>query len=183
MSWEQLQYDANGIYNLHYGLIHQGLSSNIDIKNYSLPTIRPEFIPNTYSLCQEGDIVFADASEDTNDVGKAVEFIDCNGKKIVCGLHTIHGRDKANLTVKGFKSYLFKSSKFRHQIRKLAQGTKVFSISPKTFNECYVDVPSKDEQMKITALLFCIENKIDIERKLLFQYQSQKQYLLQNLFI
>ena len=85
-------------------------------------------------LCKDGDVAFADASEDTNDVAKVVEFFNCNNKKIVCGLHAIHGRDKLNITVKGFKGYAFSSFSFRNQIKQLAQGTKVYSVSQKNFN-------------------------------------------------
>jgi len=45
-------------------------------------------------LCKEGDVAFADASEDTNEVAKVIELFNLDNKDIVCGLHTIHGRDK-----------------------------------------------------------------------------------------
>ena len=112
LSWEQLEYETDNIYNLHYGLIHKGLPTQIELSKCSLPNIKDEFIPNNYTLCNDEDIAFADASEDTNDVGKVVEFLDCNNKKVVCGLHTIHGRDKLNLTIAGFKGYAFSSMAF-----------------------------------------------------------------------
>lgn len=184
LSWEQLDYNNHGtLYNLHYGLIHQGAPTLIDTDNYTLPTIKLGSNPVNFTLCENGDIVFADASEDTIDVAKAVEIINCGDKKIVCGLHTIHGRDKLSLTVKGFKGYLFRSMIFRNQVRQLAQGTKVFSVSIRTFNECFVDIPSKKEQLKISALLAKIDKRADCERKSLAMYQRQKSYLLSSLFI
>ncbi|SKA16300.1 restriction endonuclease subunit S [Sediminibacterium ginsengisoli] len=184
LSWEQLDYYNGGtLYNLHYGLIHQGAPTLIDTDSYTLPKIKLSSNPSNFTLCENGDIVFADASEDTIDVAKAVEIINCGDKKIVCGLHTIHGRDKLNLTVKGFKGYLFRSRIFRHQVRQLAQGTKVFSVSIRTFNECYVDIPSMKEQLKISAALTKIDQRIDCEKKLLTRYRQQKGYLLGSLFI
>ena len=183
LSWEHLEYKTGNLYNLHYGLIHQGAPIHIDATNYSLPTIKAELVPRNYTLCKEGDIIFADASEDTDDVAKAVEFVNCANKTIISGLHTIHGRDKLNLTIKGFKAYAFMSASFRYQIRQLAQGTKVFSVSPKTFSECFIEIPSKKEQSKITDLLSKINQKIDTQKELLRQYEKQKKYLLTNLFI
>lgn len=183
LAWEQLSYKPGNYYNLHYGLIHQGAPTLIDMTEYTLPSIKEKSNPYKYTLCKDGDIIFADASEDTNDVAKAVEFVNCNEKNIVCGLHTIHGRDKLSLTITSFKGYLFTSKSFRNQIRNLAQGTKVFSISPKTFNECFVDIPSKEEQSKISNMLSLIDKKINVEKLLLSHYEFQKKYLLQQMFI
>lgn len=183
LSWEQLEYGTDNLYNLHYGLIHQCNSSQINLTEHILPSIKAEFIPNNYSLCQDGDIAFADASEDTNDVAKSVEFFTCSNKKIVCGLHTIHGRDKLNITIPGFKGYAFSSKLFHHQVRRLAQGTKVFSISLKTFDNIYIDIPSKKEQSKIANFLSLIEQKIAKEKQLLDNYNDQKRFFLKNMFI
>ena len=129
----------------------------VDIDKDNLPNIIDGNVPKNYELCKEGDIVFADASEDTNEVAKAVEYYNLNGKKVICGLHTIHGRDNKNKTVVGYKGYAFSSMSFHHQIRRIAQGTKIYSINSKNFSECYVGIPSKDEQQKIAYLLRLID--------------------------
>lgn len=183
LSWENLEYRNSSFLNLHYGLIHQGLPIQIDLTECYLPGVKTDYIPNNYTLCHDGDVVFADASEDTNDVAKVVEFINCDNKRIVCGLHTIHARDKINITVTGFKGYAFSSKLFRNQIRQLAQGTKVFSVSAKTFKECRMNIPSKNEQLKITNILSLIDRKIAAEKRVLAQLNQQKIYLLKNLFI
>ena len=109
-------------------------------------------------MCKEGDIAFADASEDTNEVAKVVEFYNLDGKKVVCGLHTIHGRDNNEQTAKGFLGYCFSSTVFHNQIRRIAQGTKIYSISTKNFSETFVGLPSKSEQQKIATLLKLIDD-------------------------
>jgi type I restriction enzyme S subunit len=173
LSWEQLEYGINNnIYNLHYGLIHKGFPTQIDLEKCTLPSIKDEFIPNNYTICKEGDVAFADASEDTNDVAKVVEFYNCNNKKIVCGLHTIHGRDKLGLTITGYKGYAFSANAFRQQIRKLAQGTKIYSISTKNFNESYICIPSKKEQKKIAGLMYLIDQRIEAQNKIIEKYES-----------
>ena len=123
LSWEQLEYDTNAIMNLHYGLIHVGLPTMVNLTKDKLPNIKEGNMPKNFELCKEGDVAFADASEDTNEVAKTVEFFNLAGKDIVCGLHTIHGRDNKNRTVIGYKGYAFSSTAFHNQIRRIAQGT------------------------------------------------------------
>ena len=144
----------------------------VDIDKDNLPNIIDGNVPKNYELCKEGDIVFADASEDTNEVAKAVEYYNLNGKKVVCGLHTIHGRDNKNKTVVGYKGYAFSSMSFHHQIRRIAQGTKIYSINSKNFSECYVGIPSKDEQQKIADLLRLIDERIATQNKIIDKLQS-----------
>ena len=144
----------------------------VDIEKDNLPNIIDGNVPKNYELCKEGDIVFADASEDTNEVAKAVEYYNLNGKKVVCGLHTIHGRDNKNKTVVGYKGYAFSSMSFHHQIRRIAQGTKIYSINTKNFSECYVGIPSKEEQQKIADLLRLIDERIATQNKIIDKLQS-----------
>ena len=182
LSWDKLEYGTTNIQNLHYGLIHVGLPTMVDIDKDNLPNIIDGNVPKNYELCKEGDIVFADASEDTNEVAKAVEYYNLNGKKVVCGLHTIHGRDNKNKTVVGYKGYAFSSMSFHHQIRRIAQGTKIYSINSKNFSECYVGIPSKDEQQKIADLLRLIDERIATQNKIIEDLKKLKSAISENLF-
>ena len=172
LSWEQLEYDTNAIMNLHYGLIHVGLPTMVNLTKDKLPNIKEGNMPKNFELCKEGDVAFADASEDTNEVAKTVEFFNLAGKDIVCGLHTIHGRDNKNRTVIGYKGYAFSSTAFHNQIRRIAQGTKIYSISSKNFSECYIGLPSKPEQTKIATLLRLIDERIVTQNKIIEKLQS-----------
>ena len=167
LSWEQLEYDTNAMMNLHYGLIHVGLPTMIDLAKDKLPNIKEGNMPKNFEMCKEGDVAFADASEDTNEVAKTVEFFKLAGKNVVCGLHTIHGRDNKHKTVVGFKGYAFSSAAFHNQIRRIAQGTKIYSISTKNFFECYIGLPSKPEQSKIATLLRLIDERIATQNKII----------------
>ena len=174
LSWEQLEYDTNAMMNLHYGLIHVGLSTMIDLAKDELPNIKEGNIPKNFELCKGGDVAFADASEDTNEVAKTVEFFNLAGKNVVCGLHTIHGRDNKHKTVVGFKGYAFSSAAFHNQIRRIAQGTKIYSISTKNFSECYIGLPSKLEQSKIATLLHLIDERIATQNKIIEDLKKLK---------
>ena len=174
LSWDKLEYGTDAIQNLHYGLIHVGLPTMIDLSKDKLPNITNGNTPKNYKLCQEGDIAFADASEDTNEVAKAVEFYKLKGKDVICGLHTIHGRDNQQKTVVGYKGYAFSSTAFHHQIRRIAQGTKIYSINSKNFSECYIGIPSKEEQKKIATLLRLIDERIATQSKIIEDLKKLK---------
>ena len=181
LSWEQLSYKEGAIRNLHYGLIHDLQTRGIN--SASLPMIKNEAIPKQYTLCQVGDVAFADASEDTGEIAKSVEFVDTIEGDTICGLHTIHGRDIKNRTVVGFKGFAFNSRYFHNQIKRLAQGTKVFSITANNLSSCYVYLPDFDTQKAIVKLLKAYEEKLLVSKRLLEQYEKQKQYLLRQMFI
>ena len=182
LSWDQLEYGGTDIFNLHYGLIHSGLSTQISLKKSILPSVKSEYRPRNYTLCEDGDVAFADASEDTNEVGKVVEFVDCAGKEIVCGLHTIHGRDKLGKTVVGFKGYAFSSPAFHNQIRRIAQGTKIFSINTGNFAEIFIGVPQKEEQDKISHLLSLLDQRIAIQNRIIEDLKKLKTALCELLY-
>ena len=137
-------------------MIHVGLPTLLNLKESKLPTIKEGNEPKSYTLCINGDVAFADASEDTNDVAKAIELVETDGQKVVFGLHTIHGRDNKGLTEDGFKGYLFSSKVFHDQIRRIAQGTKVFSISKRAIFVCSAldGIPTKHSE----KFLLLIEN-------------------------
>ena len=176
-----LNYEGGDILNLHYGLIHSGLPTLIDLKKDILPFINETAKPKKFTLCKDGDVAFADASEDTNDVAKAVEFINLDGQKAICGLHTIHGRDNGNKTVLGFKGYAFASSAFHNQIRRVAQGTKIYSISSKIFDEVFIGIPNKEEQTKIARLLHIIDERITVQNKIIEDLKKLKSAIVEKL--
>ena len=181
LSWEQLSYSNGNVRNLHYGLIHGFQTSMID--STLLPRILPNYLPKQYTVCLDGDVAFADASEDTNEIGKAIEFSNTIDVKTVCGLHTIHGRDIKQNTILGFKGFAFNSRYFHDQVRRLAQGTKVYSITAKNLSSCYVYIPDMIKQENVVRLLNAYEENLSLNRTLLNKYEIQKQYLLQQILI
>jgi putative type I restriction endonuclease len=171
LSWDQLSYtEQNEFLNLHYGLIHNGAPTLIDCERYQLPYIQINI--KNYTLCDDGDVIFADASEDTKDICKPVEFINISKNNVVCGLHTIHARDYQNLTILGYKGYLFSSYNFHKQVHRLTQGTKIFSINSSNFKEMFVGIPEKAEQKEIVLFLAKIDERIDTQSKIIDNLES-----------
>ena len=169
LSWDKLSYiEKSKIKNIHYGIIHNGFKSTIiNGNNQFIPFVNNSFIPKSYTLLQDGDLILADASEDRKDVGRPVEMINVDNQKIISGLHTIHARNKTNLLINGFKGFYFQSYAMKKQIYKIANGSKIYGISPSSFNELFISVPSKEEQQKIVNLLQTIECRIETQIKII----------------
>ena len=123
-------------------------------------------------FCKEGDIVFADASEDLNDVGKSIEILNLRGEKVLAGLHTLLARPHKDYFHKGFNGFLLTSDNVRNQIKKEAQGSKVLSINVGRISKIELSIPSIEEQYKITVLLSLIDKRLATQRKIISHLQT-----------
>lgn len=164
-SWPRarLNYEHGSIKNIHYGDIHKGLSSRFRIVDEVVPFIDEEFAAciSEEALCEPGDIVFADASEDIADIGKAIEIVDLGGQKIVSGLHTILASQIDRKMITGFAADLFASSGIRAQIQQRSQGAKVLGISKSQLAEIKLAFPKYErEQQKIADCLSSLDDLI-----------------------
>lgn len=186
LSRDKLNYDSGIVKNIHYGDIHTKFKTLFKIKDELLPYInKSESLDRvkSESYCVEGDIVFADASEDLEDIGKSIELVDLNNEKVLSGLHTILARPKENTFAKGFNGYLFKSPPMRTQIQKEAQGAKVLGISGKKMSKMDLFFPkNKNEQQKITDCLSSLDDLITAQNDTVEALKNYKNGLLQQLF-
>jgi len=185
-SRDQLNYENGSVKNIHYGDIHTKFSTLFDIQKEKVPFINPsvsleKITPE--SFCVEGDIVFADASEDLNDVGKSIEIVNVNNEKLVSGMHTLLARQKEKKITVGFGGYLFKSDRIRLQIKKEAQGVKVLGVSANRLLNIDICFPSnKSEQQKIADCLTSLDDLIAAQSHKVEKLQAYKKGLMQNLF-
>jgi type I restriction enzyme S subunit len=185
LSRDKLNYEGGTIRNIHYGDIHTRFQTLFDIKRELVPFVTnglaDDFVDDAF--CTEGDLVFADASEDLNDVGKSIEIVALHGERVLSGTHTILAtRRDAQLTI-GFSGYLFRSERMREQIKKEAQGSKVYGISSGRLANVNVCFPTKeDEQRKIAACLTSLDEWIAAERRKLEALRDYKIGLMQQLF-
>ncbi|WP_035215527.1 restriction endonuclease subunit S [Agrobacterium sp. ATCC 31749] len=184
LSRDKLNYEYGTVKNIHYGDIHTKFRALFDIRNENVPFIsEPENVQKEGKLCVEGDVIFADASEDLDDVGKSIEIVNVDGQKLVAGLHTLHARQKSKKLLVGFAGHLFQSSSPRTQIKNEAQGAKVLGISASRLASVRVSYPSdKDEQRKIADCLSSLDQLIEAEGQKLKVLQRHKKGLMQELF-
>ena len=169
-SRDNLNYESGNVKNIHYGDIHTKFQTLFDLEKENVPYLNEDIslnrIPEDF-YCQEGDIIFADASEDLNDVGKSIEIINLNGEKLLSGLHTLLARPQKNNFSKGFLGYLFKSDYVRNQIKRESQGSKVLSINVGRISNIHLVYPSILEQQKISEFLSLLDKRILYSMKII----------------
>jgi len=177
-SRNDLNYENGKIKNIHYGDIHTKFATLFDITKENLPFVNPDIDLKKLkpeNFCKEKDLVIADASEDYADIGKTIELINLKNERIIAGLHTLHARPNKHEMAKGFAGYLVQNWNFRKQVLKIAQGTKVLSLSTSRLANLDLYIPSHPEQQKIASFLSSVDEKIQqLKRKkeLLEQYKK-----------
>jgi type I restriction enzyme S subunit len=185
-SREQLTYESGNVRNIHYGDIHTRFAAAFYLEREVAPFVDPAMVSDDFdadAYCVEGDMIFADASEDVNDVGKSIEIVSLNGGRLVSGSHTILARPTSDRIPIGFGAYLFKSRSVRAQIEKEAQGTKVMQISPRRLADITLPLPhDKAEQERIVACLSSLDAVIAAASRMLERLRANKKGLMQQLF-
>ena len=181
-----MNYDTGSVKNIHYGDIHTKFPSIVSIdNNKDIPFINDDLDLSKFSEDQylrEGDLIIADASEDYEDIGKAIEVKDINNEKVLAGLHTILARDENDMTVNGFKAYLFSTNNLKTKIKIIANGISVLGISKNNLSKLNVEIPSKKEQQNIVSFISDIDKKIELLEKKHQLYLDFKNYLMQQIF-
>ncbi len=186
LSRDAMNYEDGQVYNIHYGDIHTKFKFNFHLGNEDVPYINGDIDISKVAedcFCQAGDLVIADASEDYKDIGKAIEIIDVDGKRLLAGLHTYLARPKEGRVVGGFLGYLMQVESVRLQIMRLAQGISVLGISKGNIAKVKVQLPDVEEQRKVADFLTSIDTKIEQVASQHEQAIAFKKGLLQQMFV
>ena len=182
LSRDKLNYELGTTKNIHYGDIHTILPTICDVSKETLPYINNDIIYKNINLLKNNDLLIADASENYNDIGKAIEVIEINNQKVVGGLHTLILRCNLNLFASKFKGYLFNTDNVRTQIKILSAGAKVLGISKDNLKKITFYLPSLEEQSKIADFLSLIDKKLELQEKLVDNLKLYKKGLLKKVF-
>ncbi|MCS5699998.1 restriction endonuclease subunit S [Cyanobium sp. FGCU-52] len=135
---------------LHYGDIHA--SSRSFASPHDLPSL-PVAKAAGLDRLKDGDLIFADASEDITGVSKSVEIYDSRESEVVSGLHTIAARFEKSVLADGFKGFLQYVPSFSEHLRRLAAGTKVYATNRAHISSAEVQMPPVSEQKAIASVL------------------------------
>jgi len=185
-SRDKLNYNRGAVKNIHYGDIHTRFSTLFDITNETVPYINTDVSIDRIdqdNYCAEGDMLFADASEDLDDVGKSIEIVNLNNELLLGGLHTFLARQIVPNIILGFGGYLFKSNSIRTQIKRESQGAKVLGISKGRISGIKILYPTNpEEQQKIATCLSSLDDLITAQAEKIEQLKLHKKGLMQGLF-
>jgi len=165
---------------IHYGDIHTQFDRVLDLKKDVVPFI-PKELMKKYENLKDGDIVVSDASEDWTGVGKCIEIINIEDKKIISGLHTLHLRPKSVDFILGIKGYILSIYQVAVSIKSLATGMKVYGISKPNLGRVILPIPPKPEQTAIATILSKVDEAIETTRQSIKAAKKLKKALMQNL--
>ena len=138
-----------------YGQVHAKNNNGYSLQDNLIRYVAENLIDEK-SLLQEGDFVFADTSEDLDGVGNCI-YID-SSNEIYAGYHTLVARCFDEGICTKYFAFLYLTDSWRSQLRKNANGTKVYSVTQKMFKTVSCLVPPIEEQLNIVAYL---EQKCD----------------------
>jgi len=170
--------EGKGIYSyIHYGDIHSNYPTVCE--DIQFPTIMEVL---DYELVCENDIIFADASEDYADLGKAILVRNTLNQHIIAGLHTHKFTPNEKLNSLYF-IYYTQSRYYEKFIKRMGTGVSVLGISKTNLNKLEVPLPSIEEQQKIGQTLYLLDQKIRHEGNKIKLMEERKQGFMQKMFI
>ena len=134
------------------------------------------------NVVKYGDVLLTLSSETPEEVGVGSVYL---GKEKVylnsfCfGIHITN----TEVAFPPYLSYYVSLTAFRKFIYPYAQGSTRFNLCKADFEKASIKLPTLENQKRIYSILSHIDNKIITERQMLDLYNSQKQYLLRQMFI
>ena len=165
---------------VHYGDIHKATDVYLNPNVSPMPILAADQVSSCDRL-EDGDLIFVDASEDIEGIGKSVEIKGLQGQQIVSGLHTIAARFCKFVLADGFKAYLQFCPEFRHHLRRLAAGTKVYATNRIHIASAEVSLPPLPEQHAIATILSDMDAEIAALERRLDKIRALKQGMMQQL--
>lgn len=178
-----LLYENGDVLNLHYGDIHLKYSGLLDINKAELPfALKTDYKFKESSRMETGDVIFADAAEDYEGIGKAVEIGQTGDTPSYAGLHTIHLKRRTDNLASGYMGYLSQAYAFRRKVWFIAQGAKVLGISSKELLKQSIVIPNITEQNTIVSRLKAVDQKINLLTKKKEALETYKKGLMQKIF-
>lgn len=170
----------HGLPVISYGQIHAKDNPGVRISDQHIRYIPKELVKEAQlgrALLEEGDIVFADTSEDIEGAGNMVRA--AGGSTLYAGYHALIARPSSGFRHK-YMAYQMISPSWRQQIQRSVQGVKVYSITQRIFNEVTILQPPRDEQRIIarfldlkTAEIDALIEKLSLQVELLERYRRE----------
>lgn len=163
---------------LHYGDVHA--CKDVFIAPNELPSL-PDAKAASLDRLRDGDLIFADASEDVAGISKSVEIKDVGNTEVVSGLHTIAARFDKKVLADGFKGFLQCCAPFATHLRRLAAGTKVFATNRGHVASAEIRLPTVAEQTAIAEVLSDMDAEIAALEQRRDKTRALKQAMMQEL--
>jgi len=131
---------------------------------------------------QYGDVFFTTSSETPKEIGFSSVLLD-DVDEMYLNSFCFGYRTSSKYLCPEFSRFIFRSSIFRRNIIKLAQGSTRYNMSKIELMKLTIHLPSLPEQQKIANFLTGLDDKIAHTGVQLARAQEWKKGLLQGLFV
>lgn len=133
--------------------------SYIDVTKCAFVNILPD---ENQSEVKYGDIFFTTSSETIKEIGYSSVLLEEVDEMYLNSFCFGYRLDSFELLNPNFAQYLFRSDDLRRKIIRLGQGSTRYNMSKVQFMLISTEIPSIDEQIKISKFLNAIDKKIEL---------------------
>lgn len=155
-------------------------NSSIDINTFGLVNIE---LNDKQNKAIYGDVFFTTSSETPLEIGFTSVLLNSIEDLYLNSFCFGYRLNSFNIMNPKYSQYLFRSSKFRKEIIKLAQGSTRYNMSKVELMKLSINLPELKEQTKIANFLSTIDKKIELSNIELEKTKEFKKALLQQMFI
>ena len=134
------------------------------------------------NVAEYGDVLFTLSSETPREVGIGSVYLGIEKVYLNSFCFGIHITNM-EVAFPPYLSYYVSSTAFRKFIYPYAQGSTRFNLCKADFEKASIKLPTLENQKRIYSILSHIDSKIETEIQMLNLYNSQKRYLLRQMFI
>lgn len=164
---------------VHYGDIH--IHPNAFMNPFELGTCISFEKARGVPRLIDGDLLMADASEDTSAIGKAVELFGLSGREAIAGLHTLALRGDKKYLADGFKGFIQHLPGVHDALVSLATGVSVYGITKTGVKAIEVKLPATEEQVALAKVLSEMDAEIAVLESVLSKARLIKLSMMQEL--
>jgi type I restriction enzyme S subunit len=157
--------------------------SRINIKNTKTHISEEEANgPYSHFLADDGDLVIACSGISVDKFDEKIAFIDVSHLPLCMNTSTMRfkviNEDKACIH---YLRYYMMSTLFKNQIRRQITGSAQLNFGPSHVSNCFIALPTFEEQQKIAAVLTNADKEIDLLEQQLADLKQEKKALMQQL--
>ena len=131
---------------------------------------------------QPGDVVITKDSEQYDDIGVPALIRD-DAPALVCGYHLAILRPRHDLIDGGYLFNALTTREVQHQFHAFANGVTRFGLRKADIERVQIPVPPMEEQRRIAGVLGCLDDKIELNRRMAETLEQMARALFRSWFV
>ena len=156
-------------------------NSKVDVDELVLMNVKPQDIQKRSAIY--GDIFFTASSETPDEVAMSSVLLDDVPNLTYNGFCKRYRLNDFQILTPEFARYLFRGKAFRESVCQVATGDIRFNISQESLGNISVCLPPLAKQKRISRLLFALDDKIELNRRINDNLEQQAQAIFKSWFV